>query len=203
MQTGGSRFLVVEDDPAFSRVLTRGLRSRGFDVTLVTTAAQALLAAGEVAPHFVILDLKLGSDSALPLIRPLRALCSATRICLLTGFASIATAIEAIKLGAHHYLAKPVHIDEILATLGCVAAADADGEQPSLALRGRQHTLDDVEWRHILKTLRDCDGNISRAARALGMHRRTLQRKLAARNRGDRGAALSRVLRQPAKRSPS
>ncbi|MCM8610555.1 response regulator [Accumulibacter sp.] len=202
MQAGGKCFLVVEDDPAFSRVLTRGLRSRGFAVTLVTTAAQALPVAREVAPDCVILDLKLGSDSALPLIRPLRALSAATRICLLTGFASIATAIEAIKLGAHHYLAKPVHIDEILATLGCAAAANSPVEQPSLALRGRQHTLDDVEWRHILKTLRDCDGNISRAALALDMHRRTLQRKLAARNRGDRGAALSRVLRPPAKRLP-
>lgn len=197
---GGKRFLVVEDDAVFSRVLTRGLRARGFEVSLATTASEALLAAREVLPDYIILDLKLGPESALPLIGPLRELSPEPRICLLTGFAGIATAIESIKLGAHHYLAKPAHIDEILVSLGIAIAPPSD-RQAAHSTRtpvARQHSLDDVEWRHILKALRDCDGNISRAARALSMHRRTLQRKLAA-----HADDLARVRRMAGRRSAS
>lgn len=197
---GSKRFLVVEDDAVFSRVLTRGLRSRGFEVGLATTAAEALDAARELQPDYIILDLKLGPESALPLIGPLREITPHTRICLLTGFAGIATAIESIKLGAHHYLAKPAHIDEILASLGIAVASSPDKRPPHIARspNARQHSLDDVEWRHILKALRDCDGNISRAARSLSMHRRTLQRKLAL-----HADDLARVRRMAGRRSAS
>ncbi|TXG95318.1 MAG: response regulator [Rhodocyclaceae bacterium] len=182
-------FLVVEDDPVFSRVLTRSLRGRGFTVDLATCAEEALTSARAQTPDYVILDLKLGQGSSLPLIKPLIELGSAMRICLLTGFAGIATAVEAIKLGAHYYLAKPAHVDEILAALD-VPTRKSVGVPARKSLKlTAPHALDELEWRHIMQTLRDCGGNVSQAARLLNMHRRTLQRKIVV--RGGQGAAES------------
>jgi two-component system response regulator RegA len=135
----------------------------------------ALVLAAEHDFAAAVLDLRLAADSGLRLIAPLKAARPAMRILLLTGYASIATAVEAIKLGAVHYLAKPAGIEEILLALGREEgdAAVAPAEEPM--------SVDRLEWEHIQKVLAENDGNLSATARALKMHRRTLQRKLAKR----------------------
>ncbi|MBW7902881.1 MAG: response regulator [Rhodocyclaceae bacterium] len=178
MTIAPQRFLVVEDDPIFSRILTRSLRKRGFETILASGSDEALANALALPPDFVVLDLKLGDRSSLPLIQPLLEIRPALRICLLTGFASVATAVEAVKLGAHHYLAKPAHVDEILTCLGIIPGGG--GPDAASGVHG-QVPLAEAEWRHIVRALREYRGNVSKAARMLGMHRRTLQRKIAAR----------------------
>ena len=127
-----------------------------------------------VTAHFeyAVVDLKLGTASGLTCVQVLHEHDPATRIVVLTGFASIATAVEAIKLGAAHYLAKPANTDDIED-----AFASKDGD-PDVPLEGRKTSIKTVEWEYIHSTLADCDFNISEAARRLGMHRRTLARKL-------------------------
>ncbi len=190
MPATAQRFLVVEDDPIFSRVLTRSLRSRGFEVMLATNSEEALANALALPPDFVVLDLKLGYESSLPLIRPLREIHPVMRICLLTGFANIATAVEATKLGAHYYLAKPAHVDEILGRLGIESQQNGTDATPV------PHSLDEVEWRHIRHVLRECGGNVSKAARVLNMHRRSLQRKIASQESGEVTAMLGKLRRR-------
>ena len=167
--------LLVEDDVVFAGVMARALQRRGFDVAVAGDAAGALKSVREQAPRFAIVDLKLGEDSGLALISKLHAAVPSMRILLLTGYASIATAVEAIKRGAHDYLAKPVDADAVVRALlddGDVDVAEA-AELPESPLRLRR-----LEWEHIQRTLHECGGNISETARRLGMHRRTLQRKL-------------------------
>jgi two-component system response regulator RegA len=166
------RILVVDDDALFLSALTQALRRRGYEVASADNQASALAIAQDDPPDAAVLDLKLAEESGLSLIGPLKALRSEMRILLLTGYASIATAVEAIKLGATHYLPKPADADEILAALGRDAGDDAilPPEDPM--------SVDRLEWEHIQKVLAEHDGNISATARALKMHRRTLQRKL-------------------------
>jgi two-component system response regulator RegA len=170
------RILVVDDDIVFSDTLARVLERRGHVVAIAGTAEEAL---DQVARHgsfdAAVLDLRLAADSGLRLIPPLKAVCPAMRILLLTGYASIATAVEAIKLGAVHYLAKPAGVDEILAALGR-GEGDADTIVPDEPM-----SVERLEWEHIQKVLAENAGNLSATARALKMHRRTLQRKLAKR----------------------
>ena len=166
--------LLVEDDAIFANVMARALRARGFDVTVAHDAAGALQQAQSDGLRFAVVDLKLGSDSGLALIPALLREVPALRILLLTGYASIATAVEAIKRGAHDYLAKPVDADAVLRALLDDDADDPVGAVPEVPLPLRR-----IEWEHIQRTLHECDDNISEAARRLGMHRRTLQRKLA------------------------
>jgi two-component system response regulator RegA len=196
------RFLVVEDDPVASRVLTRSLRARGYIVDLATDADSALLIAAREHPDFVILELKLGGASTLPLIKPLRAASPSARLCILTRYAGIPSAVEAIKLGAWYYLAKPSPVEEILFRLGLVSAPVLEdgprgrGERRGprrRAVRESQQALDDIEWRHIMHTLRECGGNVAMAARELKMHRRTLHRKIAAHGELAPDSALSRM----------
>jgi two-component system response regulator RegA len=164
--------LIVDDDPAFNSVLTRALTRRGFDARGVTSAQEALDLARSDAPAKVVLDLNLGGSSGLALIEPLLAANPACRIVVLTGYASIATAVDAIKLGAIQYLAKPVEVAAVLAAFG-------DGKpKPAAAVDATPLSVDRLEWEHIQRVLRDHDNNISATARALNMHRRTLQRKL-------------------------
>ncbi|OIP10516.1 MAG: two-component system response regulator [Betaproteobacteria bacterium CG2_30_68_42] len=165
-------FLIIEDDALFGRVLARALARRGHRVALAATVEEALRLAPELAPERVVLDLNLAGASGLPLIAPLLAIVPECRIVVLTGYASIATAVEAIKLGATHYLAKPADVDAILAAF----APQPPGTQaapPAQPLSVRR-----LEWEHIQRVLAEHDGNISATARALRMHRRTLQRKL-------------------------
>ena len=174
---GNPKLLLVDDDAVFVRVLGRALRSRGFEVASADNAEGALAAARQEHPDFVVLDLKLGADNGLALIPELLAVAPHARILLLTGYASIATAVEAIKRGAHDYLAKPVDADAVVRALreGGAAHAAEPAANPQEAL---PPPLKRLEWEHIQRVLADCDGNISEAARRLGMHRRSLQRKL-------------------------
>ena len=167
--------LVVDDEGVFAETLARALERRGYRTSVATSPESALDLAGTAPPDAAILDLKLAEASGLNLIQPLKALNPEMRILLLTGYASIATAVEAIKLGATHYLPKPADTDEILAALGR-DEADADLPPPEEPM-----SVDRLEWEHIQKVLAEHDGNISATARALKMHRRTLQRKLAKR----------------------
>ena len=167
--------LVVEDDDPFRAILVRSLEARGYDARGVATAAAAIAAAREDSPEMAIVDLKLHDESGLDVVRQLKAIDSATMIVVLTGYGSIATALESIRLGATHYLTKPTDPDRILAAFDRGLAArprDLAIDTPSLAR---------VEWEHLQRVLTDCDGNISEAARQLGMHRKSLQRKLAKR----------------------
>jgi len=164
--------LLVDDDEAFRRVLARALERRGYAVTAAADVAEALALAQQQAPEYAVVDLKMPGDSGLVLIEKLIELDPNTRIVMLTGYASIATAIEAIKLGATHYLAKPVDADEVVAALH-----KTDGDS-SLNVADSPLSVDRLEWEHIQRVLAEHDGNVSATARALKMHRRTLQRKL-------------------------
>ncbi|NCT69083.1 MAG: response regulator [Rhodanobacteraceae bacterium] len=165
--------LLVDDDPVYAQVLQRSLERRGLALRLAADATAALAAVRAQRPDFVLLDLKLGTDSGLELVAPLRALGADMRIVVVTGYASVATAVEAIKRGADHYLAKPVTARALLAVLeGRSAPAEPAPTMTPLAR---------LEWEHIQQALRDSHGNIAAAARLLGLHRRSLQRKLAKR----------------------
>jgi two-component system response regulator RegA len=167
------RLLLIDDDPSFLAVLQRALQRRGYIVSSATNSASALTEA--VAPlDGIVLDLRLGADNGLQLIAPLRQLQPLAPLLLLTGYASIATAVEAIKRGASDYRPKPIGADELLAALFPVAAGVP--EPPVRPVHPRR-----VEWEHLQRVLTEHDGNISAAARALGLHRRSLQRKLAKR----------------------
>jgi len=165
--------LLVDDDETFCEVMARAMRRRGFDVRMAHDAEKAMQLAETDAPEYAVLDLKLPGDSGLLLLKKLLEIDANTRIVVLTGYASISTAVEAIKLGAVHYLAKPVDADEVVAafnlTEGNAEVAPASGPL----------SVDRLEWEHIQRVLAEHDGNISATARALNMHRRTLQRKLA------------------------
>lgn len=170
------KLLIVDDDETFSHVLSRALSSRGFAVETARDPDSAIVAARRQRPSFCVLDLKLGEHNGLGLITDLKAIVPDMRILLLTGYASIATAVEAIKRGAHDYLAKPVDADAVARTLleGDTAGGEETAGAPDAPLPLRR-----LEWEHIQRVLVECDGNISETARRLGMHRRTLQRKLA------------------------
>jgi len=165
--------LLVDDDAIYCEVLGDALRKRDYAVYAAHDLTAALRLAREHQPEFAVVDLRIGNESGLELVKQLAALDENTRTIMLTGYASIATAVEAIKLGAVHYLTKPANADEIVAALqraeGDISVAPS--EQPLSVRR--------LEWEHLQKVLLEHNGNISAAARALKMHRRTLQRKLA------------------------
>jgi two-component system response regulator RegA len=172
MDSDKPSLLLVDDDPAFRSVLARALTRRGYAVASAADVVEALELATAQSPEYAVVDLKMPGESGLVLIEKLMALDPGTRIVMLTGYASIATAVEAIKLGATHYLAKPANADEILAALD---RTEGDASTP---VAGSPLTVDRLEWEHIHKVLAENQGNISATARALKMHRRTLQRKL-------------------------
>jgi two-component system response regulator RegA len=167
--------LVVEDDDTFRRILVSALEARGYEAKGVADAETAIATAREDSPEMAVVDLRLGDRSGLDVVRQLKVIDASTSIVVLTGYGSIATALESIRLGAVHYLTKPTDPDRILAAFERGLAArprDVPIDTPSLAR---------VEWEHLQRVLTDCDGNISEAARQLGMHRKSLQRKLAKR----------------------
>jgi two-component system response regulator RegA len=170
--------LVIDDDPTFNAVLTRALGRRGLSVAGAHDADSALAAAQATPPAGVVLDLNLGASSGLNLIRPLLQIAPTCRIVVLTGYASIATAVEAIKQGATQYFAKPVEVEALVAALQGAPPLDpaSDAMLPAEPL-----SVNRMEWEHIQRVLHEHEGNISSTARALKMHRRTLQRKLAKR----------------------
>lgn len=165
--------LIVDDDITFCDVLAKAMTKRGFNVNCAHTIDDALKNAEDMTPEFAIIDLKLSNESGLMLVEKLKAIDPGTRIVMLTGYASIATAVEAIKLGATHYLAKPVDADEIMKAFERTTG-DSDVQISTNPL-----SVGRLEWEYIHRILAENNNNISVTARILNMHRRTLQRKLA------------------------
>lgn len=168
------KILLVEDDEIFGRVISRAMQRRGFEVVHALSLDAANGTVSTQGFDLAVLDLNLGGHSSLPLIPILKQHNRRMRILVLTGYASIATAVEAIKLGADNYLAKPADADEILTAL----LGDATPTQEDSSAIAEPMSVRRLEWEHIQKVLMENDGNISETARQLKMHRRTLQRKL-------------------------
>lgn len=164
--------VIVEDDEAFARTLKRSFERRGYAVLLASGLGELTALLKEHSPDRAVVDLKLADASGLSAVELLHAHDPEMLIVVLTGFASIATAVEAIKLGACHYLAKPANTDDIEEAFS-KAAGDA-----GVALPARPTSIKTLEWEHIHRMLVETDFNISETARRLGMHRRTLARKL-------------------------
>ncbi len=166
--------LLVDDDAVFRTRLARAFRDRGWDVRVASNYDEALTLAREDSPEYALVDLRMPGRSGLEVVRDLNAHDASTRIIVLTGYGSIATAVEAMRLGAASYLTKPADADDILAaftraTLPPLTTTSIEYDAPSLAR---------AEWEHIHRVLADSAGNVSEAARRLGLHRRSLQRKL-------------------------
>jgi two-component system response regulator RegA len=170
--TADRLLLIIEDDAAFARTLGRSFERRGYQVLHAANYDEAGALLEQHSPQFAVVDLKLtGHMSGLACVQMLHAHDAAMLIVVLTGFASIGTAVEAVKLGACQYLAKPSNTDDIEAAFGHVGSTD-------LALTERPTSIKTLEWERIHEVLAETDFNISEAARRLGMHRRTLARKL-------------------------
>jgi two-component system response regulator RegA len=166
--------LVVEDDEVLRERTVKALTGRGLITSGAPDGETALEMARADSPELALVDMRMPGMNGLEVVRALHEIDPTTKIVVLTGYGSIATALDAVRLGATHYLTKPAEIDEILAAFDREGAPDPDAEPqyepPSLAR---------VEWEHINRVLADCGGNISKAARVLNLHRRSLQRKLA------------------------
>lgn len=170
MSPDEARLLLVDDDEVLCAVLAPALARRGFEVFTAHHYATALEAATRHAPRYAVVDMKFPGGSGLALVQRLMALNPSMRILVLTGYASIATAIEAVRAGAHYYLAKPANADEIAGAL--------KADHPHAHVPERPLSVGRLQWEHIQRVLAGNNGNISATARLLGMHRRTLQRKL-------------------------
>jgi two-component system response regulator RegA len=177
------KILVIEDDDTFSTTLVRALKRRGYEALAANDVAAAIGLMETATPAWVVLDLNLAGASGLALIPRLREIDPACRIVVLTGYASISTAVDAIKLGAVQYLAKPVDVDTLLRAFGHAlqAGETASAASPPAAISHSPMSVERMEWEHIQRVLGEHKGNISATARALNMHRRTLQRKLSKR----------------------
>jgi len=169
------KILLVEDDTVFANTLMRRLSKHDFECVHVETNSEALLACQRHKPNYILLDMKLAKETTLSIITPIRQTLPNSRIILLTGFASIATAVDAIKLGADDYLTKPLDTQTLLATLN---ESKASSITTNAKIDGDTLSAEQVQWQHIQQVLKANDGNVSATARQLSMHRRTLQRKL-------------------------
>jgi len=166
--------LIVDDDSTFRGRLSRAFTERGFDVRVAADADSALALATDDSPELAVVDLRMPGRSGLELAQDLLRIDASTQVVVLTGYGSIATAIEAMRIGATYYLSKPADVDDILSAFARknsppLEATSGDHATPSLAR---------AEWEHLNRVLTDCGGNISEAARRLAIHRRSLQRKL-------------------------
>ena len=166
--------LVVDDDETFRSRLVRALQSRELEAVGARDGEEAVALAKKESPEYAVVDLRMPGMSGLDVVRELKAIDAMTNIVVLTGYGSIATALEAVRLGATHYLTKPADVDDIL------AAFDRTNRPPSdlSVVEHNVPSLARAEWEHINRVLTDCGGNITQAARLLGLHRRSLQRKL-------------------------
>jgi two-component system response regulator RegA len=174
------RLLVVDDDDAYRGRLCRAFRDRGLRVEGAASLAETAEVLGRFHPVRAVLDLRLGDGSGIELLDRLLAFDPGIACVVLTGYGSIATAVEAVRRGAIDYLTKPADADEILLAFESREGEPRSGGEAG-ALNPAVPSLHRVEWEHIQRVLADCGGNVSEAARQLGMHRRTLQRKLATR----------------------
>ena len=164
--------LLVDDDPIYCSVLGQALKKRDYAVSIAHDLESGMQLAQQIHPEYAVIDLRIGHESGLEMVKMLTEMDEDVHIVVLTGFASIATAVESIKLGATHYLTKPADTDEIIEALN-----KREGDS-NISLKERPLSVKRLEWEHLQKVLMEHNGNISAAARALGMHRRTLQRKL-------------------------
>lgn len=164
--------LLVDDDDTFTQILARVLVRKGVRVSIANSSEAAINIAKEDPPEYAVVDLKMNGESGLVLLPKLLAIDVEMRVVILTGYSSIATAVEAIKRGACNYLCKPASVEDIFAAL-LTKHVDTEHLIPDSPM-----SVDRLEWEHIQRVLSEYDGNISATARALGMHRRTLQRKL-------------------------
>jgi two-component system, response regulator RegA len=171
---GNPSILLVDDDEVFRNRLARAFVDRGYDVRTAFDYDTAVVSARDDSPELAVVDLKMPGRGGLELVKALHEIDPQTRIVVLTGYGSIATAIDAVRLGATYYLSKPADADDIV-------NAFARGQAPPLdppEVEYKAPSLARAEWEHINRVLSDCGGNISEAARRLGIHRRSLQRKL-------------------------
>ncbi|MCA0302773.1 MAG: response regulator transcription factor [Proteobacteria bacterium] len=173
--TARPRLLIIDDDASFARAMRRSFERRGYEVATCGQMEEIEQAIDQFKPAFAIVDLKLADSSGLPCVQLLVRRLPGVRVVVLTGFASITTAVESIKLGACHYLTKPANADDIDRAFGR-GAGDVDTPLPS-----RPTSLKSLEWERIHEMLIETNFNLSEAARRLGLHRRTLARKLAKR----------------------
>jgi two-component system response regulator RegA len=164
--------LLVDDDATFTRVMARAMSRRGLRVSVAGSAEEGLALAKQDLPDYAVLDLKMEGESGLVLLPKLLELDPQMKVLILTGYSSIATAVEAIKRGASNYLCKPADADDVLTAM-LSEHADLENLVPENPM-----SVDRLQWEHIQRVLAEHDNNISATARALGMHRRTLQRKL-------------------------
>jgi len=173
------RLLLVDDDDRLRERLARAFERRGLDVLAASDAEQALAGADAFRPELAVLDLRMPEVSGLELLEQLMERHPDLRAVVLTGYGSIATALASVRRGAADYLTKPADADQILAALGIETSGPATTDEAAAPVAVETPSLERVEWEHIQRVLNDCGGNVSRAAKALGVHRRTLQRKLA------------------------
>jgi two-component system response regulator RegA len=167
--------LIVDDDEVYRTRLARAFVDRGYDVHTAHDYDSAVASAQADSPEFAVVDLKMPGKSGLELVKALKEIDPSTKTIVLTGYGSIATAIDAVRLGATYYLSKPADADDIVTAF---ARAEAPPLEPPADHDYRAPSLARAEWEHINRVLSDCGGNISEAARRLGIHRRSLQRKL-------------------------
>lgn len=167
-------YLIIDDDNAFCSILSRVLERLGHEVRTANNGRQALgLCRENNNIERVVLDLKLDQESGLSILTAIKELLPHTKVLILTGYSSISTAVEAIKLGAVNYLCKPASAEEII-----TAFSSSKSQENKSVMPASPASVNRLEWEHIQRVLNDNDGNISATARSLGMHRRTLQRKL-------------------------
>lgn len=173
--------LVVDDDATFRTRLVKAFESRGFEVRAAADAPVAIELARAESPELAVVDLRMPGGSGLEVVRELKAIDQSTNIVVLTGYGSIATALEAVRLGATHYLTKPADLEDILAAFARAHKTPEELSSPAMSATTEHGvpSLARAEWEHINRVLTDCGGNITQAARLLGLHRRSLQRKLA------------------------
>ena len=171
---GDRTVLIVEDDRSFLQRLAKALESRGFVVSTAESVAEGLLQVEQSAPEFAVVDMRLGDGNGLDVISALKTRRPESRAIILTGYGNIATAVNAVKLGAVDYLAKPADADDVVAAL--LAQDNTKIEPPENPM-----SADRVRWEHIQRIYEMCGRNVSETARRLNMHRRTLQRILAKR----------------------
>ena len=174
--TENIRVLIIDDDKVFCQLLTKGLRRLGYQAEAAHCAEQALRIKHQ--PDVILLDMRLGDESGLGLISPLLANHPNAKIIVITGYASLATAVDAIKKGASNYIAKPVDVKDIHAIIQECLNDGGVEETSATQIPEQAPSLKRLEWEHIHRVLEENDGNISHTAQKLGMHRRTLQRKL-------------------------
>lgn len=176
MTSMNQSFIVIDDDEVFNTTLCRSLKRKDKQAYSALNAKQALATVTKHKPHCAILDLSMGDENGIDLIQPMLTIHPELKIVVLTGYASLTTAVQAIKLGAWNYLAKPVDVGAI------IKAFNQEGEKTGPADISSPISLKQLEWEHLQRVLAENEGNISMTARQLGMHRRTLQRKLKKKN---------------------